>query len=248
MRYAERGYRCIPVAALSKAPPLLKWKRYQSESPTLDDYREWFSDAARNIALLTGDIVVADVDDPALLDLVVEKCGEPGAVSKTPSGGFHLWYRKRRGTHVGNRVDVKGREFDIRAEGGYAIVPPSSTDVGRYEWLGEGLPAISELPLFKVSWVRERVKRVVKPMEAVDDGDGLLRRARAYLAKVEGAVSGRRGHDRTFRAACVLVQKFGLSIEQAFPLLWEWNVARCQPPWSERELLHKLDDARKKRG
>ena len=66
-------------------------------------------------------------------------------------------------------------------------------------------------------------------------------------ATIEGAISGRRGHDRCFRAACVLVQKFGLSFEQAWPLLKEWSEACCEPPWSDRELEHKLRDALKQR-
>jgi putative DNA primase/helicase len=70
-------------------------------------------------------------------------------------------------------------------------------------------------------------------------------RARAYLSKIDPAVSGQGGHNQTFRAACVLVLGFGLAVEDAMPLLEEWNEA-CQPPWSEPELLHKLKDADKK--
>jgi len=239
---AALGYRCIPIRPGAKAPPLLKWKEYQARVPNEEEYRTWFADTRRNIAVLTGEVVVADVDDPSLLDLVMEKCGETEVMSKTPSGGFHLWYRKRRGLHVGNRVDVRGRDFDLRAEGGYAIIPPSQTDAGRYEWLGQGLPVIAELPLFKVSWCRERVRRRLHVIVPVDDSDRMVRRARAYLATIEGAISGNRGHDRTMRAAGVLIQKFGLSLEQAWPLFLEWN-EQCEPPWSEKELLHKLQDA-----
>jgi hypothetical protein len=43
-------------------------------------------------------------------------------------------------------------------------------------------------------------------------------------------------------AAGCLVQKFGLTIEQAWPLMLEFN-ERCQPPWSTKELVHKLESA-----
>jgi putative DNA primase/helicase len=69
-----------------------------------------------------------------------------------------------------------------------------------------------------------------------------LGRAAAYLAKIPPAVSGERGHDRTFHAACILVQGFELSIDEAKPLLQQWN-ERCIPPWSSAELEHKLADA-----
>ena len=73
-----------------------------------------------------------------------------------------------------------------------------------------------------------------------------VRRARSYLAHIEGAKAGDRGHDRTFRVACVLAIKFGLTMQQAWPLINEWN-EQCEPPWSEKELLHKLQDAFKLR-
>lgn len=75
----------------------------------------------------------------------------------------------------------------------------------------------------------------------------VIRRARAYLAKLPPGISGQGGHCATFRAACELVLGFGLSVGEALPVLEEYN-RTCQPEWSERELLHKLRDADKKTG
>jgi len=72
--------------------------------------------------------------------------------------------------------------------------------------------------------------------------DTVLNLARKYLVKVPAAISGQGGHNATYHAACTLVQGFALSVDQAKPLLLEWNTA-CQPPWSEGELDHKLQDA-----
>lgn len=66
-------------------------------------------------------------------------------------------------------------------------------------------------------------------------------RARAYLDKLDPAISGSGGHNATFKAACKLVE-FGLPEEDAFTLLRDYN-ARCQPPWPEKDLRHKLRDA-----
>jgi hypothetical protein len=66
--------------------------------------------------------------------------------------------------------------------------------------------------------------------------------AARYLRKIPGAVAGSGGHDHTFKVACLLVHGFGLSDSDAWPLLATWN-HQCQPPWSERELRHKLEDA-----
>jgi len=69
-------------------------------------------------------------------------------------------------------------------------------------------------------------------------------RAKSYLDKMPGAVAGDRGHDVTFTAACCVV-RFGLSEADQWTLLSEYNL-RCSPPWSERELRHKLADAQRK--
>jgi hypothetical protein len=74
------------------------------------------------------------------------------------------------------------------------------------------------------------------------DATSVVGRARAYIAKIPGAISGQNGHDATFHVACVLVGGFALSVDEALPLLSEWN-ATCEPPWSDRELLHKLQGA-----
>ena len=58
------------------------------------------------------------------------------------------------------------------------------------------------------------------------------------------AVSGNHGHDATFAVALALCHGFALSSAQARPIMQEFN-ARCDPPWSEKELEHKLDSAAK---
>lgn len=72
----------------------------------------------------------------------------------------------------------------------------------------------------------------------------LVGRAKAYLQKAEPAISGQRGHDAAYRIACRLRCDFGLSLDESLAALVDWN-SRCEPPWSERELRHKLEDAAK---
>jgi hypothetical protein len=66
--------------------------------------------------------------------------------------------------------------------------------------------------------------------------------ARAYVAKMPGAVEGHGGDRQTFQVACRLVIDFDLTPEQALPLLREYN-ARCTPPWPDDALVHKLERA-----
>lgn len=75
-----------------------------------------------------------------------------------------------------------------------------------------------------------------------EEGVSVVERARRYVAQMPAAVSGQHGHDTTFDVAQVLVRGFSLPRSDAWTILCEYN-ARCQPPWSEPELLHKLESA-----
>lgn len=74
-------------------------------------------------------------------------------------------------------------------------------------------------------------------------GPPALERARAYLRRTPPAYSGQGGHPAAFWAARVVVWGFDLGEQAGYDLLWsEWN-PHCRPPWSERELRHKCQDA-----
>jgi len=75
--------------------------------------------------------------------------------------------------------------------------------------------------------------------ERRDFGLPVIDRARRYLASVPPAISGQHGDVHTFRICCRVTRGFALNEEQALHVLVEWN-ARCEPPWSEAELLDKL--------
>jgi hypothetical protein len=82
----------------------------------------------------------------------------------------------------------------------------------------------------------ERIKR--------NSAQTLADRARRYVEKMPEAISGSGGHDALFAVASVLIHGFDLPEADAWQILIEYN-ARCQPPWSERELRHKLSSAGK---
>lgn len=79
--------------------------------------------------------------------------------------------------------------------------------------------------------------------EAREPGD-IVDRARKYLLTIPGAVSGQGGHPATFHAAQCLTRGFDLDDSTAFDLLREWN-GTCKPPWSDRELQHKVTSSRR---
>jgi hypothetical protein len=70
----------------------------------------------------------------------------------------------------------------------------------------------------------------------------VIERAKRYIASVPPAIAGQHGDVHTFRVCCRLIRGFALDADQALHVLSEWN-ARCQPPWTESELLAKLRGA-----
>jgi len=72
-----------------------------------------------------------------------------------------------------------------------------------------------------------------------------IKRATAYLARVPGAVSGSGGHSQTWSAALAMCVGFDLSDDEAYALLSSEYNPRCDPPWSEKELWHKIKTAQK---
>lgn len=69
-----------------------------------------------------------------------------------------------------------------------------------------------------------------------------IERARRYVAKCPPAVSGQGGHNTAFRVAAALRTKFELSEAETLSLMVEYN-RTCSPPWTERELIHKVKTA-----
>ena len=171
------------------------------------------------------------------------------------------------GSYPIGRWDLKladGTKFgEWRAGGGHQSVvfgrhsePDEADKPIFYRFAGEQLIELRFEEIAWPSWVQRPLpwEENSSPAGNIANGvpagtNGLIdaeldKRIRAYVAKVPGAVSGEHGHDTTYRLACTLVQDWGLLRDQAWPCLLSWNPT-CQPPWSEKELAHKLDDALK---
>jgi hypothetical protein len=72
----------------------------------------------------------------------------------------------------------------------------------------------------------------------------LRTRIERYVDSMPEAVSGSHGHSATFKVAVALVRGFHLNPSDAMPFMHRYN-HRCDPPWSDKELKHKLDSADK---
>jgi len=64
-------------------------------------------------------------------------------------------------------------------------------------------------------------------------------RATKYANAVPPAISGQGGHNATFTLATALTHGFNLNESEAYQIMSDWNRG-CQPPWTDRELRHKI--------
>ncbi len=158
-----------------------------------------------------------------------------------------------------NSAGRLGAGLDIRGEGGFGVLPPSNhKSGGRYCWRGGLAPGEVDLAPLPPAWLDAILALAPEPRApssaaprhrslsilANGDRERAVRRARAYVGEMGPAISGQGGHDLTMSVACRVVERV-LDEDDAWAVLQEWNES-CEPPWSERELRHKLDDALRK--
>lgn len=103
------------------------------------DWLNWARHAHANLAIMCGTssgILIVDIDckdggDPdARLRLVEDNCGRSPLVERTPSGGYHVWYRFNgersvQGKQYAGTEWYSGQPIDILGTGRIAIVTPS---------------------------------------------------------------------------------------------------------------------------
>ena len=223
-------------------------KQWQTRAPkTLDEVRDVFEGHFGNIGvLLQGtDRVLCDFDGPEGLETLAAMEAEgllpPTLRARTGSGGAHLIYQ------LDSRHDPRaisdrraGVKFDVKKHGQFVAAPSRHASGGRYEWTD--IRPITKLTDKLFDRIRKPVQSV--PMPKAESASERVARARAYVAKMPAAISGSGGHDATFSVARKLVADFELSEPDAWALLVEFN-GRCQPPWSEKDLQHKLASAQR---
>lgn len=106
-------------------------------------------------------------------------------------------------------------------------------------WRSEILNGAPIEPDAILSLVEPPKLRVVKPRVTATTSDR-ERRAAVYLEKIPGAVSGESGHTATFNAVAHVMFGFDLDDATTRRLILDHYNPRCTPPWSEKEIDHKI--------
>ena len=251
-----RGWCPVPVPHGSKGPLIPGWQKLRIGAG--DAGRHFAGDA--NIGVLLGEpsgwIVDVDLDCEEARE-AAERFLPPTAcvTGRESSKASHRWY-VADGARTRQFRDPVDRSMivELRSTGAQTIVGPSIHPSGeRYDAL-EGIPATIDAEELEACVQRladhviARRHRIAEPLGqggAADD-EHVERRAIAYLDRMPPAISGSGGHAATYAAATALVHGFGIAPPRALAVLRDHYNHRCDPPWSEAELSHKVNDAERK--
>lgn len=130
MALAERGLAVIPCPGDDGKSPrgairgFHRWKQPPEPGTVLKMASQW-GDANIGIVTSLSGVTVVDVDGgEALAEEMVARAGDTPLITRTPSLGYHLWYRSSGERNANLRSS--GLAVDVKAgAAGIVIVPPS---------------------------------------------------------------------------------------------------------------------------
>ena len=144
MNYLNLGLSVFPCSRYKK-PMIKSWEEYQQRLATEKEVDGWIEEFKEipAIALVTGElsgILLIDIDIPCItIDniynnsiyiIIREILGNDRKndriFSRTPRGGLHIWTKYPKGSGIRNSASKIFQNVDIRGEGGYVLIPPSS--------------------------------------------------------------------------------------------------------------------------
>jgi hypothetical protein len=232
LSYAAMGYRALPCRPGAKQPATAHGCR--DATCDVARIRQWWTTTpALNVAIATDGLAVIDID-PAGRDwpgddarrAAIRELSPP--VQRTPRGGFHLFFSVPAGKQWRCSAGLLAAGVDVRADGGYALVPPSEVGGTAYQWLRPLVPR-DALP--------------TPPRWLVDALDALERRRSApppsgpRTPADAGGVLLAGGRNVGLASLAGRLRRAGLSEAEIAAALLTANRERCSPPLPEREVL-----------
>jgi Bifunctional DNA primase/polymerase, N-terminal/Primase C terminal 1 (PriCT-1) len=163
--YAEHGLATFPVTE-DKQPAIKGYLKLGLRGSGELATKTHLADASALGIVCGKKITLVDIDtsDERVLIKSLEEYGETPIISRTPSGGYHQWYRAN-----GEPRKIRPqRDIDILGRGGFAIVPPSRVAKGKYEFIEGGLDDLGQLPTMR--W--QPKSNLDSPLRGMREHDG----------------------------------------------------------------------------
>lgn len=211
----EAGFVAKYVAGDTSSKVVKCWKQRDGHATAEDALVEAYNNGGSVYAVVPAEgyaVMDCDVDKDDEEDGWSALCsvigGTPATyMTRTPSGGVHVYYHLPDGLHLRSSVAVGNTALDIRADGkAYVVGPNSHTDAGDY--LVADDRDVAMMPQALVDWLRDngavegspRAARKAAPRKeqrtpvAQDQPTGLAALSSVFGAS--GSRSGNRGLDR----------------------------------------------------
>lgn len=216
LRLVALRWSVLALHPKSKRPATRHGVRDATRSPA--QIRElWTTDGRRNIGVAAGQasgFIVLDLDSDAAVDALSRIAEQHGwlpltVTCRTPRGR-HLYFRYRPGLR--NRTHVLGLDIDVRTDGGYVVVPPSSLDsVSEYVWDRSPWDCeIASLPDWLHALLRRDAPRPYRPVAMAYPGAPnrygarVLRSECEALARVPKGARNNAANAAAFRVARIM--------------------------------------------
>jgi len=179
------GYSIIPLKK-DKKPIVKAWKDFQTTAATDEMIEQWWDTYPKsNIGIITGaisGITVVDIDTGGDTVVPLDTFPETYTV-KTPSGGYHLYYKYDATIKQTANTYPQYPHLDIRNDGGYVVGPGSDNGKGgKYEVVNNTPPIDFPVALFKTARAKKgnvnnaidtsTVVAKIKKVEVLKEGEG----------------------------------------------------------------------------
>ncbi len=234
LRYAELGYPVFPcVNGLNPAPLTRRGFRDASTDPGQIE-AWWQRDPAACIGLAAEGLLVVDVDGPDNPWLTEERWHEFSNVpaARTPRGGWHFVFRRPEG--VGWRCSV-GRlapNVDVRTDGGYIVMAPSTRPDGDYHWEpGRELKVPADQLSAPPGWLAEALDSLTSTNVRAASTPVMHQ---SFDVSPGSIPTGQR--NSTLASIAGRMRQAGLSESEIHASLEQVNRKRCNPPLGSTEI------------
>jgi len=242
---AGRGYDVFPLGKLKPKEPIKgkSWLALMTREPGRIKATFKMKDAsADTYAVVTGDgFVVVDVDvrdakkGAETYDMLDMEYGFPKTFTvRTPTGGFHYFYKIPAGLKIGSDNKdrpVFGPGIDLKAWHGFVVGPGSKTELGTYE-IVKDVP-LADLPPWAFERMKlrgERPEKYTEPLQPWDLPENVERVTHYLKYEAEPAIENANGTLTAYKVACH-VRDYAISKDTCRNLMIEHYDERCVPPF-----------------
>ncbi len=218
-RFIRQRKPIFPVDRATKKPAV-EWKVYQDRPPSKAEIMEWQRNKpGANIGMATGhlsNVVVIDCDSTESINRFINSYPEAQCTRQVATGrGRHFYFQHCDGVR-NDAGRLLGAGIDVRGEGGFVVVPPSTHANGKqYQYINRNRP----IPL------PDRLKEVLSPKGNGSNGSHV----------VEQPIKDGQRND-TLASMAGAMRRKGMSQDAMAAALQVENASRCDPTLPEAEV------------